>query len=505
MELKELFTLNEVGTTRSWDYSKPTLQRPGRFTTRSPFSNETFCETFYSEYPSLKKLDWNNVVLRGGAVVDILLDRTPKDLDFFFYGLDAGQVVDKARSLLHFFLHVEKDAVFKSNQRAREHRERTSSRVSEFGDAERIDIQGVRHGCVVSLRLSALATPVQLVLATHASTHEVAALVDMAVCGVFFDGTRVGVSARAKFELENMSIVLQGGFPRQERVAKYFAKGFDIILPELDVARLPRGYLAMGLLDAVQLPRLAFAYRALVGNRIHVESFLSPAASSESTIAQAPSMHGGYSSTNRFLTRSRRSRSRSRSPHRSSSRGFLSRAPASAGASFDARAVLYDNVARLVGGERAHFSVFAEADFIGDVLRPWPQLSARQLTNTFAGLARAVWDGESFNAALYARFVKVVPLAETLTRLAAALSPEAEANVGAAAASPGGVAGGGGTGAAGAQSVVDEAMERQVAVAQRAVAELTAQFAEAALSVPEASHAFAAMANAEQFYGAYRA
>lgn len=70
----------------------------------------------------------------GGAVVDLLLGRTPHDLDLFFYGLDADGVLTKAEEVflffstgarvsegsmsqvIAFFLKVEKQAVVLANK-----------------------------------------------------------------------------------------------------------------------------------------------------------------------------------------------------------------------------------------------------------------------------------------------------------------------------------------------------------------------------------------------------
>ena len=61
--------LDGVGTTRSYAYDEATLLQPGRYTARSPTTSKTFTKNFFAHYPILKKMDWSNIAVRGGAVV----------------------------------------------------------------------------------------------------------------------------------------------------------------------------------------------------------------------------------------------------------------------------------------------------------------------------------------------------------------------------------------------------------------------------------------------------
>ena len=64
---------------------------------------------------------------------------------------------------------------------------------------------------------------------------------------------------------------------------KYFNKGFDVVLPRLDVSKLPRHYIKLPeLCDAAEMPGLSFAYNAIHGNKIFVQQFLQTAKQAES-------------------------------------------------------------------------------------------------------------------------------------------------------------------------------------------------------------------------------
>jgi hypothetical protein len=53
-----------------------------------------------------------------------------------------------------------------------------------------------------------------------------------------------------------------------KRAIQYFDKGFDLILPVLDMKKLPRRNLDFGLPEVLDLPKLTVAYESVEGNKI---------------------------------------------------------------------------------------------------------------------------------------------------------------------------------------------------------------------------------------------
>jgi hypothetical protein len=230
-----LHTIDEVGTTRSYDYSDVTLAKASRYTARSPMTSSSFADTFFVHYPALKEMNWDNLAIRGGAVVDVLLGRTPPNLDLFMFGLESPEkCVDKAREVLKFLLHVEKASVEEKNmgsakRRAIEHGYSTDPAV------QTMSIKAVRKGCVVTVWVDVLKCPIQSVLCNYSTFEEVVRGVDLSVSGASFDGSTVWVSEAGKWALENMAIRVETDnyFPSAVCLQKYFNKGFDIVLPGL--------------------------------------------------------------------------------------------------------------------------------------------------------------------------------------------------------------------------------------------------------------------------------
>ena len=298
-----LFTLEQIGTTRSYDYSEATLVSPSRYTARTPMSTAAFCKAFYALYPALEAMSWANVAVRGGAVVDILLGRPPADLDLFIYGMASPEgVVRRADEVLQYLLKAERASVEARNAegkaaaeaQAKEYRRQGySSHESPFHPAS-ISIQGLRQGCVCSVWCSVLQAPLQIVLTNYDTLEAVVQGADMDVCGATFDGQQVLVNAAGRWGLENLTIrVPEGVYPRAARLERYFHKGFDISLPGLDVGKLPRRYLRLGMQEAFETPCLTVAYSALAKNKVSVVSFLNTQRPPPSNEAGAAGAGGG--------------------------------------------------------------------------------------------------------------------------------------------------------------------------------------------------------------------
>ena len=459
-------------------------------------------------------MDWSNVCVCGGAIVDTLLGRPVKDLDLFIYGLNNDAAVRaRAASIIDFLLRTEREAAERVNEHFDKQRRRSShyddsaSRTitgysgyasrrldaSGSSDPQRIDISATRHGPVISARLSAVRCPLQIVLCRYASVEAVAHGADMHVCGTLFDGERVLTSPEGQWALENLAIrVPDGRFPKMARLAKYYAKGFDVVLPGLDVEKLPRAYLALGLRDAVVTPAVRFSYSAVAGNRISLHKFLLTDAEGK----RVPEAGGPGSDEGMAVL----------------SQGHYDASSSTAvGAIPDRRSVIYNNLALLAGyvkrlgsagagasnGEAVpappDFAIFAEADYVGDVMKPWPGLTPRQVENTYAGIHKAIWDGERLAMAPLTRFVTAVAPHAVL----------ADAAAGAA------VTGSTGSLEAEVGRAVGAAVDAQKATLVAALPALEAYFADQAAPVPvpvlASSDVFLAdlVSDPAVFYGVY--
>jgi len=355
-------------------------------------TSSSFADTFFVHYPALKEMNWDNLAIRGGAIVDVLLGRTPTDLDLFMFGLESPETcVDKAREVLKFLLRAEKASVEEKNKEAKR---RAIQHGYSDPAVQTMSIKAVRKGCVVTVWVDVLKCPIQIVLCNYSTFEEVVRGVDLSVSGASFDGSTVWVSEAGKWALENMAIRVgtEDYFPNAARLQKYFDKGFDIVLPGLDVAKLSTKYHQMGLADAFQTPCLTVSHTCIAKNKILVNDFHFPIDSLPDNKAASELVYDNENGRMNFANAA------------------------------DNKTVLYANIEKLAGVSSDNnpnqdnttaardFHVYAEADFVTDCLAAWPKLTSRQVENTLEGARLGILKGSSFNFAQFEQFVKAVDL-----------------------------------------------------------------------------------------------
>jgi len=376
------YSLEQIGTTRTWDYTLPTLQKQGRFTNRTPISNGTFVTKFYTDFPQFVEFDWTNVCLRGGAIVNMLLNQLVVDLDFFFYGFENDQdLMQKVDQFLKYLLNVERAHVEKYNTA-----QHTNGRSR--GSPINVNINAVRNGSVITVTASSINRPIQIVIGSFKNKDQMLTKTDIAVSGIIFDGQQVIISEKAKWELENMTIRLDNNvYPRVDRLDKYFDKGFDIILPQLDITKLPTRCLKHNLVEYIETPSMGFTYSSINNNKIELNKFIINS-------QKGNSLHG-YSSCSSTL--------------------------------LDGRSVLYKNIRtiaslyhnyinkKLSENDITKFIVFAESDFITNVLQPLPDINERQIINTYGGISKELFADSVLDFNTFEKYYSTMSLQQFLT------------------------------------------------------------------------------------------
>jgi hypothetical protein len=410
MSLSELFPLDSVGTTRSWDYSEPTLVKSGRYTTRIPMTNASFRTTFFDRYEAFRGMNFSNIIICGGVILDILFARPVSDIDIFIYGLDSDEeIIERAKYVITFLLQAERKRIEADNKTASE---KALERGRPRPDPKSIDISAIRTGCVVTVYVGAISVPVQIVLKRNDSIKNVIEKADMAVCGIVFDGKDVFTSAEGRWQMENVAIrVNDGRFPRASRLESYFTKGFDLIFSGLDVDKLPIKYLKLGMQEALDTPHLTISYSKIEKKKIYVESFLNIVGKEEEKASKAISGRGPYSKPGQ---------------------GYSGNKPNGAD-------VLYKNIQKLASFTEPKlstsllenvptFDVFAEADFVENCLMPWPQLKPRQVENTYGSIEATICQNSTLNFDIFQKYVKVISIKQVLNSIASKMTDENDVN-----------------------------------------------------------------------------
>lgn len=199
---------------------------------------ETFRYRFSRHAPWLARFPFaeHGLVLAGGAVAGMLMSRNRHafgDYDLFFVD-PTGQMSDSSNSSGDI-TERERSAI---DALARH----LSCYVSENPNAT-IDVFRTQY--CVTFRLQHPNhflvdwETVQVVLRRYRSCAEVVYGFDQTVCGAVYDGQRVMLHRAAKLGLERMAMVpyMPSRSARYEsRMRRYWHRGFDLVLPELDIA-----------------------------------------------------------------------------------------------------------------------------------------------------------------------------------------------------------------------------------------------------------------------------
>lgn len=323
-----MYLVTDIGTDRLWDYSLPTLTKPSRFTERQNFaSNHSFFEVLRTEvnggvpYEILNRVGAlktnNDVVLFGGSLLDIILKRegTINDFDLRLVGEEfvdnETKCLQKAKdfvSTVFDFLKEENEKI----ERSKKYRHNGPHRgtyipvkindvtVSRRRSTVTINIPG--YGCVKAMCFQLTFSP----------SKDLASMLSKCYphcTRVAIKDSRVVLDEMAKYCIQSTCVVLSpqsfvdhyidtvkvddesdngdddaevahGGRTLSTQIVrytKYFTeKGFDIILPELDISKVPTRNLKYGVAEVLALPGVVVVYDKVVGNKIMTSRMVLP-------------------------------------------------------------------------------------------------------------------------------------------------------------------------------------------------------------------------------------
>eukprot|EP00469_Lotharella_globosa_P006789 CAMPEP_0167775278 /NCGR_PEP_ID=MMETSP0111_2-20121227/2464_1 /TAXON_ID=91324 /ORGANISM="Lotharella globosa, Strain CCCM811" /LENGTH=565 /DNA_ID=CAMNT_0007665163 /DNA_START=59 /DNA_END=1759 /DNA_ORIENTATION=- len=255
---KAMYTLRDLSPVRRYTYDRPTLEHDGSFAADRKMWTQasTFWEEYIAKvahvpltvkYPDgtettkakylasnghpLRQLNLTGLAIFGGSLVDTLLGLKPKDVDMCFFcaekdpeqlGIKLAQRVERLVSDLNaIFFWADK----------------TELLVTRYKSTYEISHPGLR------LRIQVVPRPNLDALLQNTEDYTSLAFV---------------VADHRHLRQAN-------------RLRKAWEKGFDIILPGLNVSALPRRNLAFRCNEVLDLPHLTVVYSNIEGNRISAE------------------------------------------------------------------------------------------------------------------------------------------------------------------------------------------------------------------------------------------
>ncbi|ARA71908.1 hypothetical protein BNJ_00066 [Kaumoebavirus] len=270
----DLCTLEEVNTKSSWDFSLPTIRNDSR-KARISCTTAGFITKFYEKYPYLRNVNLENILVAGGCVSGLLTGNSYDDVDFFFYGLSA----EEAKIKLQYLLTAIPTAIVETEiVKAKEAEEKKQNYFTRFYPA---DVSAVRNNNCVTLRLEHGFPTIQFILRVYPNLGDILHSFDLGSSAVGFDKTssKIYFTTLSKFTYEvsaNIIDTTRRSTTYEGRLVKYFEKGFDIILPSLDVTKMRRDYLKYGLAEMCMMPSLKFSYKTIQGNIVEGAKFYLP-------------------------------------------------------------------------------------------------------------------------------------------------------------------------------------------------------------------------------------
>jgi hypothetical protein len=216
----------------------------------------------------------------------------------------------------------------------------------------------------------------QLVLRHYAEKSEILHGFDIGASAAGFDGAQVWLTELGRFAYErgyNVVDTTRRSATYEARLWKYARRGFDLILPGLDVGALPRRNLKYGYCEVADLPHMPFAYKKVEGNRIFLDRFVKVFGPASDYDLSEETKHGGF-------------------------------------------ALAYMNLRRLANGATSFIYSAKGPGFLTalDVLRKPPHLSLRMLQRLYDQFRESSWDGARLNVRTLARYAPAVPVREIL-------------------------------------------------------------------------------------------
>jgi len=277
-----LYNFADLQTVRTWNYEKPTLVRKDRFTFRNSWQEaSTFWNKIKQSYPIFQRVDLDGLAIFGGAIVDMLLDISPKDIDLTYFN-DQGTPEDQGQALAQRVDKFVTDIYrFTEEYNAELKRKQDegipidgSTRVSKYTPININDLLVTRYKNTYQIKMpdQLCAVPIQITHCTDLS--KLLSEIDISCTAIAYYEGEIVMPARAKQALEDLAFEINScdkSVRYLERVTRYFDKGFDVILPDLCVAKLHMRNLGFGLTEVLDMPYFRVFYSGIRGNKIQVE------------------------------------------------------------------------------------------------------------------------------------------------------------------------------------------------------------------------------------------
>lgn len=411
-------SLSNLRSYRSWDFSWPTITKPHRLTPRHTYaSDRAFFATMQGHnrgvtHDLLTAVgafdEVNSVVLFGGALVDIVTKRegSIRDWDLRLVGEEYVNSPEKCVEAAKQFIRNIFGYLKKENDRIQIMNQERKQKGEHYGESL-FDIQAVkitRAQSTVTVVVPGRGyqiqeTTLQFTFAPHATLQIMLSECFPHCSRIAVKDNVVVLDAAAKYCLESLCVVLDTNSfnacccaenPKNKnsgsisrligRAIRYFdAKGFDVVLPQLDMDKLAVRNLEFGLSEVLALPEMTVVYDDLEDNKI-MASQIGVSKTSHRFNAGQEQQHCGYAASPKF----------------------------------DSAKFIHHNIRCLVQGIYDQFYFFAEGEVSDPVLDYAPQLTGRMIDKTYELVKKKYLSSGSVDINQVQRYFSATPPADVL-------------------------------------------------------------------------------------------
>ena len=272
-ELLDIDKLNFY--TSSYEFDVPTINNSLYTKSIGITTNDDFNMIVNYRYPFLQKINFDNIIIAGGFCRSILLKQKVKDIDFFFYGLNNDDYVNRLKILLHelttsvyeHYRELDNELEIKYGENAIKHNIKIMAMFKpQFNVFELICIKDPTNIINDTFNINTLSKYVQFdndltkcteyneyydismihrfqfILSKFNTKLDVLQRFDLDPSKVCYDGKNVHMTHKSHFAYKYMAnIIYEKEYSNMydSRISKYFSYGFSIVLPLLDIKKIP--------------------------------------------------------------------------------------------------------------------------------------------------------------------------------------------------------------------------------------------------------------------------
>ena len=293
----DLYCLNDFNPNETWDYSLPTLTYTSSKKKKYINNNKEFVDKFFDRLYIFNGVDTTNLLFAGECVSSILsYDNKINNIDIFLYGLNT---IDEAKLRIEKFVvdiyknieliksgHYLNKYLKSLNKKLRneeisreEYDELTSKKnlnnctgLLQTNINDKISILFDKHSMTIYWGKE----KIQVTLRIYKTLSSILHGFDIGSSSVGFDGKKLYFTSLSKFCYENNVNILdttRRSTTYEKKIVKYMDKGFNIILPYLDISKLKCNYHKYNLIELCELPYFVFSYNKIINNCIYVDRF----------------------------------------------------------------------------------------------------------------------------------------------------------------------------------------------------------------------------------------